>query len=564
MRGQSSLKNKNIKLIFNPEKRLHIKMGIPRFYKYITDNFDVSRHTSFKRGHEGTVDNLYLDANGILHNCAREIYFPKQLKRLAKPLPGTKKTLKKPQDKKVFKAITDYMVQLFDFVEPQHLFYIAIDGPAPIAKQTQQRQRRYKAAQEKSDDELATFDTTAITPGTKWMYDLSQYIHKFILDKKKSDSKWADCQIIFSGPDVPGEGEHKIVQYIRDLPNREALTHCMYGLDADLFMLGLSTHCPKFYLLREDQFNQVWDDTLFYQVDIGKLRREMFEMWGVGDNINSLIDDFIFCCFLIGNDFLHALPPCHKLEDSIDFIMGVRKQVLKDQYITNGLSYNINNLLLVLKELAGIERQTISSGYWHQNFPNPTLVSSLKNSRYPKNGIDLKKYRELYYRKAGIDHSNQTQVHKFCRDYLQGLEWTQRYYHAPALNWHWYFPYHYTPLVTDIIEYLTSTNSTVKLTRVAKKDHAPISAYEQLLCVVPPRSGKLLPQGLRKLYTGPLKKYYPTDFKLDLEGKHREWEAIAILPFIKLSDVQSEYQSATTDGIPIPERNQVGETRVYG
>ena len=73
------------------------------------------------------------------------------------------------------------------------------------------------------------------------------------------------ADVVFTGPDVPGEGEHKVMDYIRETkaqydPEDESkchphwrpeMTHVLYGLDADLIMLGLVTHEPNFMLLRE-------------------------------------------------------------------------------------------------------------------------------------------------------------------------------------------------------------------------------------------------------------------------------------------------------------------------
>ena len=66
------------------------------------------------------------------------------------------------------------------------------------------------------------------------------------------------AEVVFSGPDVPGEGEHKVMDMIRKIQKEEKelaeldptfepkqKRHCMYGLDADLIMLRF----PKYIYL---------------------------------------------------------------------------------------------------------------------------------------------------------------------------------------------------------------------------------------------------------------------------------------------------------------------------
>lgn len=159
------------------------------------------------------------------------------------------------------------------------VLYLAIDGVAPRAKMNQQRARRFRAAREaqvkaaivrQKHLELAAlgqlpvalfertfhFDPNCITPGTAFMQRVTASIRAYVASRMSTAPAWAGRAVILSDASVPGEGEHKIMEFIRQQrsqPGYDPNTrHVLYGADADLIMLGLLTHEPHFYIMREE------------------------------------------------------------------------------------------------------------------------------------------------------------------------------------------------------------------------------------------------------------------------------------------------------------------------
>lgn len=109
-------------------------------------------------------------------------------------------------------------------VKPKVSVYMAIDGVAPRAKMNQQRSRRFRSAKDlaeatkdkrifpadAADPYSGAFDSNCITPGTEFLLRISECIRYFIRKKIKEDPLWKNLSVIFSGPEVPGEGEHKV------------------------------------------------------------------------------------------------------------------------------------------------------------------------------------------------------------------------------------------------------------------------------------------------------------------------------------------------------------------
>jgi 5'-3' exoribonuclease 1 len=76
------------------------------------------------------------------------------------------------------------------------------------------------------------------------------------------ETEWRHLKVFFSDCLTPGEGEHKIMDFLRHSKRLKLFestrTHCVYSADADMILLVLSLNMDNMCIMREDSLKKTF------------------------------------------------------------------------------------------------------------------------------------------------------------------------------------------------------------------------------------------------------------------------------------------------------------------
>ncbi len=535
-------------------------MGVPGFFAWLLKN---NTHNNIILNNLVNINCLYFDANCLFHpKCFDVLKLHSQITDINK------------LEKLMIERIIKYIEYIINYVKPNDLIYIAVDGVAPIAKINQQRKRRYKSVIDKEyQRELNEkynitkndiWSNIVITPGTDFMIRLDNELQNFIKIFQKHNN---NIKIIYSSYKECGEGEHKIMRHIKnDLINNNNLinnkNHVIYGLDADLIFLAMSYEkSENIFLLRElnhikniaepitDEVNEKLcyvsiKNTIDTYNDIIKSKlEENLDIIEINLDEYDFSKDFIILCFMLGNDFLPHIPSLNirnngieHLIDAYVYMFTFTKSYLISQ-LNNNNQLNNTNLLLILTYLKDIESEyfeidlpkykqkfrhkrfmkstnSTNEDYERELWEHDNMINNKSDDDYVKLGSgDKSEYKFRYYEHHFHSRINQQKfINKVCHNYFMMINWITKYYFEINMpSWRFCYQYDESPFVSDLYVYLNDFLSEGKqFESILYEDSIKIET--QLLSVIPPQ-------------------FYKNIFNKNIENEYKK----------KLNDIKTKY-----------------------
>jgi 5'-3' exoribonuclease 2 len=518
-------------------------MGVPRFFRWVVKKYPntfikgkVDKHCSY----------LCYDVNGLLHPCVRQSIAERGAFVM----------------EDVEKKVREKMFEICKITNPTKGILICIDGVAPLAKMYQQRYRRYKSVYDKQieremyakHNERYPFDwdTNAITPSTDFMKHMDAL---FDTISRELEGKYPSCKMYYSPSSQAGEGEHKIMEILRTIPNQESDSYFIHGLDADLIFLSMGLGKENIYLMREQS------DSLGF-LNVTQLKNKLFtEIQARCKHAllqKDVEKDFMVLSYFLGNDFLPAIFSLH-IDQNDEIIKAYCEVVDRERKnLVGGTSIDWGVFSRICEQFSQTEyvhlknkvKRFLSSKeddhehttrlqkdiFWARQRPKEDTLRLLEGG-----------WKERFYRHYFHFEMNEwNQKNAMMVNYMEGLQWNLTYYLSGVKNWQWSYRYHAAPFFADLYNFLSKRggDTVLQACRQVALPSRPPDNVEQLLVVLPPQSSHLIPMPYRELMTNykvsNIIDIYPIGFNLDYYYKQKDWEYKPILPDIEFSRIQKE------------------------
>lgn len=547
-------------------------MGIPAYFSYIVKNHVQILLSLLQVKSTTNFEHLYMDCNSIIYDAYHELL----------------KDNKDPSYDTIIDKTIKGIHSIVEVTSPSKTVFIAFDGVAPFAKMKQQKTRRFRSIFDTKSVSLASiactdppfiendggsknnpglpgeaptfrpswstietpqstkFNTTMITPGTRFMQRLTERIREIIPSQPSIKGK--NPIYIITASDEPGEGEHKMMQHMRDHPNSKD-TVAIYGLDSDLIMLAIyHLHLFKnLYVFREAQeffksripIQFQYPNEPYFMDMTAFVRSIVSEMVPNSSTISThsttqIAYDYVFLCFLLGNDFLPHFPTInlrtHGIQRVLDTYRNLpeksRKMICIDDIIHPYIRWDLFSILI--QKLASNEHEFLTQEYDHRDkqtrrfFSETTpeeKESALSSSPIqfraeelyiaPRiSGWETRYYKTLFH----VKQPNNTYIQSICTNYMEGLEWVFHYYTTGCIDWQWTYQYDYPPLLRDLYQYLPRD---YKPLRMIQECRNPFTSNEQLMFVLPSKSKFV--EGLIDQET------YEKESEIERKNVHLQW-----------------------------------------
>lgn len=498
-------------------------MGVPKFFKWLSSKSEFKNVIL-----PGNISSLNIDINAELHRAAAESYgYSQNLtseEQIKKIDDNKKKNITQLEEQFIEKFIQN-LNETINKAGATDILYLAVDGIPPFAKIIQQRNRRFLTFWTRKFE--IPFDSNAISPGTRLMEKIDVRIRKWIKETGNLPNK-----VMYSGADIPGEGEHKIMNAFREETYYDInKNHVVLGMDTDLFMLTLVSPINNIYLWRP----QVGEKLQVISINQAKL--QIASMMNV--DVRVAPKDFVLITSLLGNDFIPRHPSLENFQFSIDKLLELYRSSAK-HFIKNTIDWE--KFRPFLKQLAIIEPDLLVYNREHYEYPIPfvTLSESIINHKFSYNT-----FKNLWYKKVQTNEEEMLNkyngIEDMCISYMETIEFVLEYYVTGNISNEYHYKYHYPPLLVDLYNISVSKSTQVSTEKrwIRLPKEIPLKV-EYLHAIIFPLQSKALMHDMisfqlennisnyPEIWADYWPKYEPI---VDAEGHGQLHTGIVIIPF---------------------------------